>query len=40
MNLGNGLSVHSSLMQISMLIFEGEAGSPEGTKTGGYIRLA
>lgn len=27
-------------MQISMLLFEGEAGSPKGTKTGRYIRLA
>ena len=39
MNLGNGLSIHASLIQILMIIHEGEEHSHKGTKPGGYIRL-
>lgn len=40
MNLGSGPSVHLSLVQILVIILEGEEHSCKGTKTGGCIRLA
>lgn len=40
MNLGIGLSIHSLLIQILMIILEGEEHSHKGTKTGDDIRLA